>query len=72
MQIRVKVNFEVYLLYTGKMFGIFMYAQRGDNKVCNLAAPSKNFENAQKKNEIVVKIMPSEARLKIFGDNNIK
>ena len=31
------------LLYTDKIFRIFMYAQTGDNQVSTLEAPSKSF-----------------------------
>ena len=31
------------LLYTDKIFSIFMYAQTWDNQVCTLEAPSKSF-----------------------------
>ena len=31
------------LLYTDKIFSIFMYAQTGDNQVSTLEAPSKSF-----------------------------
>ena len=34
------------LLYTDKIFSIFMYAQTGDNQVCTLEAPSKSFRYA--------------------------
>ena len=30
------------LLYTDKIFSIYMYAQTGDNQVCTLEAPSKS------------------------------
>ena len=30
------------LLYTDKIFSIFMCAQTGDNQVCTLEAPSKS------------------------------
>ena len=31
------------LLYTDKIFHIFMYAQTGDNQVSTLESPSKGF-----------------------------
>ena len=33
-----------------------MYAQRGDNKVCTLEAPSKSFEYAWTRNQVVLSI----------------
>ena len=50
------------LLYTDKIFSIFMCAQTGDNQVCTLEAPSKS---------LGYKIMPSEVRLEDLGDSNV-
>ena len=58
------------LLYTDKMISIFMYAQTGDNQVCTLETPTKVLDmHEQEIKKLGYKIMPSEARLKNFGDN---
>ena len=60
------------LLYTDKIFSIFMYAQTGDNQVCTLEAPSKRLDMHEQEIKLRYKIMPREARVKNLGDNNIK
>ena len=60
------------LLYTDKIFSIFMYAQTRDNQVCTLEAPSKRLDMHEQEIKLVYKIMPSEVMQKNFGDNNIK
>ena len=60
------------LLYTDKIFSIFMYAQTGDNQVCTLEARSKRLDMHEQEIKLVYKIIPSEVRQKNFGDNNIK
>ena len=60
------------LLYTGKIFSIFMYAQIGDNQVCTLEAPSKRLDMHEQEIKLGYKTMWSKVRLKNFGDNNIK
>ena len=61
------------LLYTDKIFSIFMYAQTGDNQVCTLEAPAKVLDmHEQEIKKLGYKIMLSEVRLKNFGDNDIK
>ena len=60
------------LLYTDKIFGIFMCAQTGDNQVCTLEVPSKRLDMHEQEMKLGYKIMLSKVRLKNFGDNNIK
>ena len=60
------------LLYTDKIFSIFMCAQTGDNQVCTLEAPSKRFGYHEQEIKLIHKIMLSEVRPKHFGDNNIE
>ena len=60
------------LLYTDKIFSIFMYAQTGDNQVVLLKPPTKALDMHKQEIKLGYKIMLSEVRLKNFGDNNIK
>ena len=50
-----------------------MCAQTGDNEVVLLKPQAKVLDiHEQENKKLGYKIMPSEARLKNFGDNNIK
>ena len=60
------------LLYTDKIFSIFMCAQTGDNQICTLEAPAKVLDMHEQEMKLGYEIMLSKARLKNIGDNNIK
>ena len=60
------------LLYTDKIFSIFRCAQMEDNQVVLLKPPAKVLDMHEEEIKLGYKIMPSKARLKNFGDNNIK
>ena len=49
-----------------------MCAQTGDNQVVLLKSPAKVLDMHEQEIKLGYKIMPSEWRLKNFGDNNIE
>ena len=60
------------LLYTDKIFSIFMYAQTGVTRFVLMKPPVKILDMHEQEIKLGYKIMLSEVRLKNFGDNNIK